>query len=128
MPSDKRKFGDVGERIAEKYLIKKGYRIIGRNFYRPWGEIDIIAIQKNILVFFEVKARQLSSGTSFLPEHNVHTKKAQRLRRICETYVTDESTPNCEEWRIDILAIDIDIVAQKAHVRHFENAIWDKQR
>lgn len=49
--------GRVGEEIAEKYLIENGYKIIERNFSCKQGEIDIIAKEKNEVVFIEVKTR-----------------------------------------------------------------------
>ena len=57
MPSQKRKFGDLGERIGEEYLVKNGYQVIEKNYLKPWGEIDIIAKKNGALVFFEVKTR-----------------------------------------------------------------------
>ena len=55
MPSQKRKFGDVGELIAEKYLKERGYEIMDRNFRKTYGEIDLIAKKNGVLVFVEVK-------------------------------------------------------------------------
>ena len=45
MKSKKRTIGDFGEEIALKYLEKKGYQILDRNFLKHYGEIDIIAIK-----------------------------------------------------------------------------------
>ena len=49
--------GKTGEQISAEYLTKKGYKIIEKNFECCFGEIDIIAIDKNELVFIEVKTR-----------------------------------------------------------------------
>lgn len=51
--------GKLGEKIAEKYLIKNKYTIIEKNFYSKQGEIDIIAEEKDTreIVFIEVKTR-----------------------------------------------------------------------
>ena len=54
--SKKRKIGDRGEEIACKYLENKGFSIIERNYWRPWGEIDIVAKKGSILSFVEVKS------------------------------------------------------------------------
>ena len=45
MPSKKRKFGDLGEKIAEQYLLKNGYFILEKNFQTKMGELDIIAFK-----------------------------------------------------------------------------------
>ena len=52
----KREFGDIGEDIVCKFLLRKGYKIIERNYLKPWGEIDIIAENDKSLVFVEVKS------------------------------------------------------------------------
>ncbi len=53
----KKELGNIGEQIAEEYLAKKKYQILKRNFYCRQGEIDIIAKDKNEIVFIEVKTR-----------------------------------------------------------------------
>jgi len=55
---EKHKTGQKGERIAEKYLINHDYQIIDKNFNCCFGEIDIIAKDKDYLVFIEVKTRR----------------------------------------------------------------------
>ena len=50
-------FGKIGEDLAVEYLRSKGYEILERNFLCKQGEIDIIALDKNYLVFIEIKAR-----------------------------------------------------------------------
>jgi len=58
----KRKKGDTGEGIAARFLMKQGFRIIERNYNKPWGEIDLIAKKGNLLCFIEVKT--VSCGTN----------------------------------------------------------------
>lgn len=53
----KKELGNLGEQIAVEYLIRNNYKIIKRNFYCSQGEIDIIAKDKNEIVFIEVKTR-----------------------------------------------------------------------
>ena len=54
---NKRKFGIIGEKIAQKYLKNNGYKIIENNYYTRNGEIDIIANKEKYIVFVEVKTR-----------------------------------------------------------------------
>lgn len=49
--TNKRKIGDLGEDITVKYLRKKGYQILDRNFLKSFGEIDIIAIKEGVISF-----------------------------------------------------------------------------
>jgi putative endonuclease len=75
--------GDIAEEHGCEYLRNKGYRIIDRNVYNRFGEIDIIAIRDNVLHFVEVK-----SATNY--EHavnNITSSKLQKLRRAIQTYL-----------------------------------------
>ena len=54
-----RDLGSVGEKLATKFLQRKGYKIIDRNFRSRLGEIDIIALEDDTLVFIEVKIRSI---------------------------------------------------------------------
>jgi len=54
--SEKRRIGNIGEDLAEKFLVKRGYKIIERNYLKKFGELDIIAASENIRHFVEVKS------------------------------------------------------------------------
>ena len=127
MPSAKRRFGDVGERIAEKCLIEKGYVVIDRNFRKRYGEIDIIAKKDGLLVFVEVKTRDMRNTLNFLPEQSVNRVKIRKLQKICQIYLLEKHCSPDQEWRIDIMAISVDMNSKKARVKHMENAVWEKQ-
>src|SRR3989338_2174950 len=107
MPSLKREFGDVGEKIAEKYLQEKGYAIIVRNYRKTYGEIDLIAKKDNMLVFIEVKTRDMKYVQHFLPEQSVNRSKMQKLRKVCQVYLLENHCSLNQEWQIDIIAIAI---------------------
>ena len=53
-----KQIGNFGEDLAEKYLKKRGWRILSRNYVVPGGEIDIIGFRFGVLAYFEVKARK----------------------------------------------------------------------
>jgi len=127
MPSTKRKFGDTGEKIAEKYLQEKGYIIIDRNYTKAYGEIDLIAKKDNALVFVEVKTRDMKHVHDFLPEQSVNTLKARKIKRVCQIYLLEKHYSPNQEWQIDIVAISIDVDTNKAIVKHMENALWERQ-
>ena len=127
MPSPKRKFGDVGEKIAEKYLAEKQYTIIDRNYSKRYGEIDIVAKKDSLLVFIEVKTRNMKHAQNFLPEQSVNKLKIRKLKKICQVYLLEKRYNPNQEWRIDIIAISIDMESKKARVKHMENAVWEKQ-
>ena len=87
------KIGSLGENIAVKYLINKGFSIISRNFREKWGEIDIICVKRGVTHFVEVKSvsritsEDHNSSDLHRPEDNLHGNKAKRLRRVIETYL-----------------------------------------
>jgi putative endonuclease len=81
---DSKRRGYSAEDYSEKLLIKKGYKILKRNFYTPFSEIDIIALDSKELVFVEVKARW--SAKFGKPEEAVNSKKLERIRKAGEYY------------------------------------------
>jgi len=131
MPSPTRKFGDIGEGIACEYLEKKGFEIIERNYWQKWGEIDIVALQKGILHFVEVKTLSWNSERPIYereegirPEDNVHPKKLERLYRTIETYLLDKQKGSkTQDWQIDVIAIKLDVEHKKAKVKLIDNIV-----
>ncbi|HEY4510316.1 MAG TPA: YraN family protein [Candidatus Paceibacterota bacterium] len=117
----KRQVGDIGEGIACKFLMKRGFRIINRNYLKKWGELDIVAERGKILHFIEVKT--VSHETDHLPEENVHLWKRKRLARVIQTYLLDKKVSDETEWQIDIMAIFLDFASRKAKIRVTSNVI-----
>jgi putative endonuclease len=94
-----RSTGRAAEDIAARTLQQKGYTLLKRNFSNRFGEIDIIAKDKETLVFVEVKAKK---GVEFgLPEEMVGRGKLTRVRNMATLYMKGEVVP----CRIDVVAI-----------------------
>ena len=127
--SEKRKIGDIGEGIACKYLVRKGYVVLERNYWKPWGEIDIIAEKDRILTFVEVKSvslptgRQVSRESDYRPEENLYPAKLRRLHRAIQTYLLDHKVPETKQWQIDLACVRIDFTAKKGRVELLENIV-----
>ena len=126
MVSESRKFGDIGEDIAVRYLVQKGYRIIVRNYKNKVGEVDIIAKKAGSIYFFEVKTRSSREGEAFLPEQSVNHAKQETLRKVCRMYLSENKYALSQQWQIDILAITLNKSTQEASVRHIENAVFER--
>ena len=126
MPSAKRKFGDFGERIAEEYLTKKGYKVIEKNYQKPWGEIDLVAKKDNSIVFFEVKTRDKKNVEHYSAESAINSDKIRKLQKICETYLLERKYGINQLWQIDVIAIAIDKEKMESTVNHIENAVWER--
>ncbi|HAU66284.1 TPA: YraN family protein [Candidatus Uhrbacteria bacterium] len=100
---ERRRFGNRGEALAADYLISKGLRILERQYARPYGEIDLICLDGNEVVFVEVKSRRTNQYG--YPEDSVTPKKIRHLLRVIEEYLVSSrffETP----WRIDVVAIE----------------------
>lgn len=103
MPENLR-LGFLGEKIASDYLQKQGYRIIGKNFHKRWGEIDLIAIEGETLVFVEVKLR--TSPLFGKPEEAITPWKLRSLTRSAEFYKSlHPELPDL--MRIDLVGIGL---------------------
>lgn len=113
--------GNIGEDIACSYLRRHGYKIIERNYRKPFGELDIISISPDgLLVFIEVKT--VSGPKPRVSSEDQLTKnKLGKLRKISSFYANrDDININIKEgWRIDLLAITTDGLSAK--IRHYKN-------
>lgn len=116
--SEAHALGRSGEEAAVAYLQKKKYRVIGRGFRFHRGEIDIIAYDKDILVFVEVKTRR--SPDFGRPEESVTPLKQQQVRKLAEAYlmVHDLGDIPC---RFDILSLVSDGL-KGYRIHHIPNA------
>ncbi|MBI4654710.1 MAG: YraN family protein [Nitrospirae bacterium] len=96
------RLGKEGEELAKKFLNKKGYKIIEQNYKTPIGEIDIIASDRETLVFIEVKTREsLEFG---MPFEAVNYTKRNKISKAALLYLKrfKEKIPAC---RFDVLSI-----------------------
>ena len=116
-PTPQQRVGRWGEQAAAEYLEKQGYQILARNFRAGRGEVDIIARQKNVLVFVEVKAR--SSNRYGYPEHSVTPRKRQNILSAAEKYIFEH--PEFQTWRVDVIAVEGE--TGEAKITQFENVV-----
>jgi len=117
---DRQEVGKLGEKTAQKFLKKRGYRIRETGFRCRHGEIDIIAQQKDYLIFVEVRTKSnLDFGT---PEESITQTKKERLIASALTYTTThQKLPLL--WRIDVVAIEIDDKGKTKRIELIENAV-----
>lgn len=109
--SRSQKLGELGENMAEMFLVKHGYIIIERNYTKKWGEIDIVAWDsEKALCFIEVKSiRDLSFSTqSYNPFENITARKLRRLHRTIETYIIERRVSHETKIRVLGVAVKID--------------------
>ena len=107
--------GKQGENIALDYLKKQGYKILETNKrFSRFCEIDIIAQDRDTLVFIEVKTR--SSDKFGVPEEAITRSKYNNIKTGLFTYL--QENPNYKKYRIDVISI---ILKPKVEIKHLRN-------
>lgn len=149
-----KELGDLGEKIACEYLVKKGYKILGKNYRISFGEIDIIAkkrlaplnkisqilsppraglfnwvkrlFDKNdeTIHFIEVKTA-IGSNNGFSPEERVNYKKQIKLRQLAEIWMGKRGFLKDYPYQIDVMGISISPDSNKEKINYLENVVED---
>ncbi|EJL30035.1 YraN family protein [Brevibacillus sp. BC25] len=123
--SDRRRLlGQRGEQLAESFLVNKGFRIVDRNVRTKRGEMDLIALDGNCLVFIEVRTR--SSQFFGTAGESITWKKKQKLRELAIEYLQKTSQP-IPAFRFDVIGIYTGTSTQggdfmKPVIEHYESA------
>jgi len=113
---NRRQIGNRGEDLAVSYLKKKGYRILEKNYRVQKGEIDIIAKDKNIIVFVEVKTRNTDQyGT---PQESVDKRKQRQLLKLALLYLQKRNFLDSSDCRFDVISINL----QNNMLEHIKDA------
>jgi putative endonuclease len=98
----KKELGKRGEELALRFLKKKGYKIVERNYICKMGEMDIIAQEKDTLVFVEVKTR---TSTAFgPPQLAVNSAKQMQLSKVALNFLKEKRLEDIKA-RFDVVAI-----------------------
>jgi putative endonuclease len=117
---NRQEVGKLGEKLAQKFLKKKGYRIRETNFRCRTGEIDIVAQQKDYLVFVEVRTK--SSLDFGAPEESITQSKKGKIINSALTYInTHQNLPPL--WRIDVVAVEVNQKGKPKRIELIENTI-----
>lgn len=115
---DKRLLGRWGQKQCEKFLKAKGYKTLTRNFSCTSGEIDLIMMDEDTVVFVEVKAR---TNEAFTDAESAITKvKQHRLAKAANLFIKKHKLENLP-LRFDAMILITD-GKNKQQIRHYENA------
>ena len=131
--------GKIGEGIACKWLISRGFIIIQQNYWKKYGEIDIVARlpgrkagETDKIHLIEVKTvsyetrqdlRYAVSHETWRPEENVHKEKQRRLKNAIEAWLIENKYAG--KWQIDILTVRLVPREKYAQVKLIENVIFE---
>lgn len=100
LPNKKHCDGQLAEKIARKYLKKHRIKIIDKNFFCRLGEIDIIGLQSNMVIFVEVRFRSDSNFGS--AEHSITKAKQKKIIRASQYWLTKNQMHN-KDIRFDAI-------------------------
>jgi len=108
----------AGERLAARALARSGYRMVARNYTCSAGEIDLIALDGDTIVFVEVKTRR--SDEAAFPEANVTWHKKRQLVRVARYFLHAKAAED-RPSRFDVVSVVIGDQGEP-QVEHFVNA------
>lgn len=150
MKTDRRTVGDIGEDSICRYLLGNKYVILERNYLRKWGELDIVAENKGIIHFIEVKSisispvsretlEDISSSNTFNifvshetdddfpynPEENVHFWKKKRMSRAIRTFILEKKISDDKEFQVDVAVCILNFNKNEAKIRLIDNIVLE---
>lgn len=111
--------GRLGESLAVEFLLGQCYIILEKNYRKPFGEVDIIARDRDILVFVEVKTRHSAMfGTPF---EAVDGRKQRQISRVAQEYLQTRGLIDTPA-RFDVIAVRLGRDNRAAAIDHLKNA------
>lgn len=115
----KKRLGKKGEDYAAEYLKGIGYKVICRNYTCGLGEIDLIAIDRRVTIFVEVRSH--SSVKYGLPQESVTRRKQHKLRQVAWNYLIGHGKTD-SSCRFDVIGILFDKNERVSKLEHIINA------
>ena len=105
---DKRKIGKKGERLAAGFLKRAGYRILCRNGHFSHNELDLVAADKQYVVFVEVKTRSYDSPEAALQRPALAVDAQKRSRTVAAAFAYLKEHPTKKVPRFDVIEVYLD--------------------
>ncbi len=122
--NDRKQTGKLGEQLAVQYVLQlppaERWCIEARNWRCRVGELDIVAREGDVLVFFEVRTRH-AGGTFGEAAESVDVRKQRQVRRTALHYMTAHGLHEVPV-RFDVIAVTLDASDQQVHLEHYRNA------
>lgn len=115
--------GAAGESFVVGRLERAGYRVLDRNWRRRGGELDVVALDGQVLVFVEVKVR---TGTAFgAADEAIGPRKLERLMTTAQRYIAEHEELHDLIWRVDLVAVTLGTDGAIVAYRHYQNVTSD---
>ena len=120
MPTGRARLGELGEALAGRFLTDLGYQLLTTNYRCSRGEVDLVAREREELVFVEVRTRQ---GSGFgVPQESLTRAKIRRLVATCQDYLQLHDQADAS-WRIDLVCVILDQGLQVNSIDHIRHAV-----
>lgn len=117
MSAARQAFGELGERIAERWLRRTGWRVLQRRFRSGHRDIDLVVEREGTIVFVEVKARK---GDRFgQPVEAVNWRKQKELTKSAQVWIDRHGRAD-DEYRFDVVGVLM--TGDRVRIRHVEDA------
>ena len=115
--------GAAGEAYVAKRLEREGYMVLDRNWFARVGELDIVALQDDVLVFVEVRVRRgMQLGYA---DEAINRRKLSNLMAAAQRYIQVHPRHEDRFWRVDFVAITLDERGAMKRYHHYENLTLD---
>ena len=123
------KTGNIGEKLAARYLQEHGFTIVDTNYNRKWGELDVVAKRGGVTHFVEVKStRNPEDERQPRPVERIDGQKVRRLARAVQTYAAEYGVSlETGAWQCDICIVYIDAATQHADIEYIDNVLLHSQ-
>lgn len=119
--SYQKKVGNFGQKQAKDFLIKRGFQVVSENYCIRGGELDLIAIKDNEIVFVEVKTR--TSDQFGNPEDSISRYQQKAINRTIRVFLHKKYLYRDYYPRFDIISVVIDKDSKKVFIKHFQDII-----
>lgn len=117
MTQARQAFGLLGERLAARWLVRAGWRVVCHRFRSGRRDVDLVVARGDLIAFVEVKARH---GDAFgSPVEAVHWRKQRELCRSAQVWVDRFGTAEAR-YRFDVIGVLVD--GDRVRIRHVEDA------
>lgn len=119
MPDSRKALGSKGEKLAVKFLKRKGYKIIQHNYRCRLGEIDIVAEYDGAVIFVEVRTKRTEEFG--IPQSSITAAKRSQVSKAALYYIMEKKLLG-RSCRFDVIAITFSTDSHKPQIEHIENA------
>jgi Holliday junction resolvase-like predicted endonuclease len=128
----KRELGDLGEDLAVRYLESRKYKILERNYLKPYGEIDIVAKKGGSIYFVEVKSFKTKDykgdwfsheNSGIRAEDNIHPKKLSSLEKVISVYLLENGEYSSLDIKFIAIVVEINTLNKRAKIRIIDDVL-----